>query len=79
MLILDHQRLVERNLEEVNKLRRYLLGLQDGGLTEMAIAHERDDSCCKREPWNRTFAEIVLAVNPPTTIVSVNLDHRREP
>jgi hypothetical protein len=73
MLTLDHARLVARQPRELKRLRRFLLEATAGSLTELAVEHKADDSCCRREPWNATLAAVVLSVKPPCPVVAVNL------
>jgi hypothetical protein len=70
---LDHKRLTERCPVELRKFRRLLLGLQGGSVEAVAVRHENDSSCCQREDWSTTEAEIVWALRPDTAILSVDL------
>jgi hypothetical protein len=74
MLTFDHKRLVARHPTEVSRFRRWLLSASPGELTQVAVAHERNGSCCRREPWNVTAASIVLAVRAPTLSIMFNLN-----
>jgi hypothetical protein len=73
VLRFDHLLLAKRDPREVKRFRGYLVGLTAGKFTEIAVEHEDNGSCCRREPWNATVAAIVLAVNPPTRMVMVNV------
>jgi hypothetical protein len=73
MIQFDHLRLVKRQPTEVARFRRYLLSAMPGDLREVAVFHEDDGSCCRREQWHETASAIVLAVKPPTAPIMVNL------
>jgi hypothetical protein len=69
MLTFDHQKLVDRNPRELKRLRRFLLAIQPGDvLCDVFVLHERDDSCCKAEPWNATMLALFAAINPPARV-----------
>ena len=74
MITFDHLRLVRRQPTEVARYRRLVLGAQPGKMSELAIEHENDGSCCRKEPWNVTAASITLAINAPTPMVLMNLN-----
>jgi hypothetical protein len=61
----DHQRLVRRDPAEVKKLRAFL-GARRGTVSEMAVVHEHDNRCCKRESWPRTLAAVLAGADAPT-------------
>jgi hypothetical protein len=65
MIVFDHLKLVRRNLTELARYRRFVLGATRGELTEIAIAHEHDNRCCRLEPWPITQARILAAILPP--------------
>jgi hypothetical protein len=76
MLTLDHLRLVERHPAEVTKVRQLLL---ENRTVELAVLHEADDSCCRREAWHTTWAAIYNALRPPGRRVVLDLEHRENP
>lgn len=49
----DHLRLIERDPMQIAHLRAVL---ERGGLQDVVMEHEADDSCCRREPWPATLA-----------------------
>lgn len=76
MTAFDHLKLIRREPRELARFRRYLASIGRSEMTELAVMHEADNGCCRREPWNRTLASIVAAVKNPVPLVAVNLDHR---
>ncbi len=74
MTTLDHQKLITGDPSEMQKFRSLLLGGHPGVVQEVAVEHEADGSCCRRESWPRTRTRIAGAVKPPTPTVPVNLD-----
>ncbi len=54
---LDHMRLVRRRRTEVERFQRLFRDVVPG-ISDLTILHEADDSCCKREPWLTTFAQL---------------------
>ncbi len=79
MLTFDHLKLVKRDPVELARFREFLLGGQIGIWDEVKISHERNESCCRREPWNETLVTIYEAVKPPTKLVAVNLPMEEGP
>lgn len=65
----DHLKLICGDLVELARFRRWLI-VQDGAI---AIEHEDDGRCCRREAWNATSIRIHHAVRPPRPVVVVNL------
>jgi hypothetical protein len=65
VITFDHWKLVRRNLTELARYRRFVLGATQGELAESAIAHEADYRCCRLEPWDVTQARILAAILPP--------------
>jgi hypothetical protein len=64
VITFDHLKLVRRNLTELHRYRRFVLGMTRGEVTEIAIEHEADNRCCKLEPWAVTNAYILSAIMP---------------
>src|SRR5262245_49265629 len=54
MVTLDHLKLIEGDLLELKKIRKFLLEAQPGGGDEVVTYHEADGSCCRRECWSAT-------------------------
>ena len=73
MLTFDHDLLIRRAPGEVARFRRWLLESQAGDVKEVNVAHEHDNSCCRREPWLQTFMAIHQAVQPPGRMIVANL------
>jgi hypothetical protein len=68
-MFIDHMKLVGRQPREMKRLRRYLLGLQEGEEDPLEVEHEADDSCCRREAWPVTMQKIVEALDLPTLFI----------
>jgi hypothetical protein len=64
MVVFDHLKLARRNLTELARYRRFVLGCARGEVTEFAVEHEHDGRCCRVEPWPTTNAFIVGAILP---------------
>ena len=75
MLKLDHLKLVKRDWREVEKLRKILLNIEAGKVSEFAVLHEEDDKCCKKESWNQTYRAIHDGIKPPLKAVRVDIVH----
>jgi hypothetical protein len=84
MLTFDHLKLVQHDVREVKRFRDYLLRLQGSGtVEEMGVQHENDDSCCQREPWPATQAQlltvlralVVQSAGAPEAIVHEDVRH----
>jgi hypothetical protein len=67
---------VEGDPVEMNRWRRYRLGVRAGTVDQVLFMHENDRSCCRREGWRETLARIETALRPPLQAVAVNLDPR---
>jgi hypothetical protein len=78
MIRFDHLKLVARDSRELARFRRRVLGGQPGDLERVVVLHEPDNSCCRREPWNRTAERIIGALEPATPQVLVNLNQAGE-
>jgi hypothetical protein len=76
VITFDHLKLVRRQPTEVARFRRFLLSALPGDVTDVAILHEDDGRCCRRETWEATAEAIALAVRPPTSLVMVDLTPR---
>jgi hypothetical protein len=61
VLTIDHQDYLNerRYRRQVHAALRRLSGKQPGRLYDVNVAHERDGSCCAREPWLTTWARII--------------------
>jgi hypothetical protein len=68
MIIFDHMKLVNRQPREMKRFRKYLLERQ-AELEEIAIGHEADFSCCKREPYAITLQTITEVLKTKLAIV----------
>lgn len=60
--IFDHLDLVRRDPLTIARLKATL---ERGGLLDVQLLHEADDSCCRREPWPATLAACLC--RQPTT------------
>jgi hypothetical protein len=69
MIVLDHLLLVRRDVQEVAKFRRFLESQGRGDVGALAVAHEEDGSCCRREPWAATLSTLVDAIQPAVPVV----------
>jgi hypothetical protein len=70
----DHAKLVRRDPVELARFRRWVLSGQAGDLEAVAVVHDRDGRCCKSEPWSQTAAVIIIALEPATPQVLLNLN-----
>jgi hypothetical protein len=61
-VLLDHQELVGRQPREIRRLRKLVLELAPGKLQNIAVEHEHDSSCCKKERWPVTLRTILAAL-----------------
>jgi hypothetical protein len=73
MLTFDHMKLVRRQPTEVKRFRDWVLSAQPGEFCEVAVVHENDGRCCRKEPWNATARALIEAMKPTVTQVMVNL------
>jgi hypothetical protein len=72
--VFDHLKLVRRESREMARFRRWVLAAQLGELARVSVLHEHNGYCCKKEPWNKTAASIIKALEPSTPQVLVNLN-----
>jgi hypothetical protein len=70
----DHAKLVARDLAEVSRFRRFLLGLQAGEVTHAAIVHEEHNECCQIEPWGTTERQLIAAMLPDMKTAFVKME-----
>jgi hypothetical protein len=73
MIAFDHLKLARRNLSELKRFREWLMSAAPGEFDEVAVIHERDRRCCRKEPWDATAKAIVEAVRPPTPQILLNV------
>lgn len=59
----DHLELIRRDPMTVARLRATL---ERGGLLDVELLHESDDSCCRKEPWPATLAACLTGKPAPT-------------
>ncbi len=78
MRTFDHLKLVRRDPDELARFRRWVLSGQPGDLEHVAVLHDADGNCCRREPWNKTAATIINALAPTVPQVLVNLNQPSE-
>lgn len=78
MLTFDHLKLIDGDLLEMKKFRKFLLEAELGTVRQTITLHEDDGSCCRRERWGDTWNRIVGALKPPIPTVPINLDHTEE-
>ena len=57
MITFDHLKLARRNLTELHRYRRFVLGAARGELAEIAIEHEHDNRSCRRAGRHLSSAE----------------------
>jgi hypothetical protein len=70
---------VNRQPRERKRFRTYLREVVPGvPPPEVPIVHEHDCSCCRRELWNQTMTELVLAVPPPVRLLAVNFRYDQD-
>jgi hypothetical protein len=74
MTTFDHLKLVKRDPRELARFRRWVLSGEPGRLENVAVVHESDHKCCKRELWSQTAASIINALEPSIPQVLVNLN-----
>lgn len=72
MLTLDHQKLVNRDRDEIQKFLRCTVPSKR---IEYGVLHEANDSCCKMEPWNLTAKFLLGAYRPDERFIMLNLHH----
>ncbi len=51
--VFDHLDLIRRDPMTIARLRATI---ERGGLQDVQLLHEHDDSCCRKEAWIATFA-----------------------
>jgi hypothetical protein len=73
MIQFDHKKLVRRDPKEVARFQRWVLIEGQGKLKEMAVLHEHNNSCCRKEPWRVTLASLVRGLKPSQPHVMINL------
>ncbi|HTU22875.1 MAG TPA: hypothetical protein VMG10_32850 [Gemmataceae bacterium] len=73
MLVFDHGKLARRQPREMKRFRRWLLEAEEGSVSEVAIVHENNGSCCRLEAWEETASAILNALKPPVPQVFLNL------
>lgn len=56
MISFDHSRLIDGNADEIGRMIDFMLS--PGAIGKAAVMHERDGSCCQREPFGVTRARI---------------------
>lgn len=74
MTTFDHAKLVRRDLAELARFRRWILGGQGGDLEAVAVVHDANGRCCRRESWEQTAERIISALEPAVTQVLINLN-----
>ena len=73
MIYFDHLKLVRRELREVKKFRDWLLSAQVGEVQAVAVLHEHNNCCCRREKWRITARKLTEAIKPATPTVMIQV------
>jgi len=78
MIAFDHLRLITGQPSETKRFRGWVLAAQPGDVSQLAIVHEANGDCCRRERWNITAGRIIAALKPTVPQVLVNLTNPLE-
>lgn len=69
IMIFDHLKLVQRDLAEVIRFRKFMEDAAGRTVAvEMTTMHEEDNSCCKQEVWSTTL-RILMAASDVSALV----------